>query len=186
MVETVVPENAQAAPAETPASLTPDQIQEVIAKAVQAAVDTRIPGLQSAYDKQLAEVRNELRRAQMTPDEVEDEQRTQLEAELAQMKRERDALSAARAYPDAFPVYERLMSAKSVEDQLKILSGLSASGQPNPAGEVAAAPAEGQDDLGETPPVDPNNPPGIPMGAMDRSLADRILGAFNEWPTFGR
>lgn len=178
MADTPVPAAEAAAPAPAPA-VTSEQIQALIAEGVKAAFDSRIPGLQSTYEKQLADVRSQLKRSQMTDDEWEDERAKALEQELAQARRERDALKAAAMYPTAFPLFEKLQSASTVEEQLSFLSTLvPAPAAPAPEPEPQAPPV---------PRPDLNNPPQqnatFASGApMTKDLADRILGAFDRWP----
>jgi cell division septum initiation protein DivIVA len=119
---TVVPEQGGATPAETPpVPITPEQIQAMVQAEAQRIVDQRIPGLQSAYEKQIASLRKELKKAQADPDGYVGNDSSELEAQLAQARREADALRAGRQFPDAFPVYESLMAASSAEEQLEIL-----------------------------------------------------------------
>lgn len=176
------------APAPDAPATAPDQLRELIAQGIQSAFDARIPGLQGAYERQVASLKkelNDIRRSSLSEDEIEDEKRTELEAELAKARSEAAALRAAQRYPQAYGLYERLMSAASVDDQLKILDEASRAsvpptGGPAPAGDASPGPAG-------TPPIDPNNPRREPSagGKMTPELADRILDQFDRWPTFG-
>jgi hypothetical protein len=152
----------------------------------QRIVDARIPGLQSAYEKQIAGLRKELQSARedsgYTPDD------SQLQAELEKARREADALRAGRQYPNAYPAYEALMSAGTVEEQLEFLENYikdSPSDTPPPAQETAGstpAPAPAPDV-----PVDPNNPPREQAAYVggewtDPAEAMKFIDKFKVWP----
>lgn len=177
-------DGAEASAAQPPAPVTVAEIQAMVAAEAQRIVDTRIPGLQSAYEKQIASLRKELKRAQTDSGYVSSDS-SELEAQLAQARREADALRAGRSYPDAFPVYESLMAADSVEDQLDILQGF-VRGLPASAPQAAPAP---QPAPPSAPPVDPNRPlePGAFGGTqMSREIAESIFDRIgNAWPKFG-
>jgi len=183
---TVVPPQEEGAPAaRPPVPVTAEEIQAMVSAEAQRIVDSRIPGLQSAYEKQIASLRKELKKAQTDPDGYVSTESSELTAQLAQARREADALRAGRSYPDAFPVYESLMAADSVEDQLDILQafvrGTPATPQPAaPAAPAAETPA---------PPVDPNRPLEPPRdagGQMTREYAESIFDRIGDmWPKFG-
>ena len=185
---TVVPSEGAGTPAaQPPAPITQSEIQAMVAAEAQRIVDSRIPGLQSAYEKQIASLRKELKRAQTDSGYVSNDS-SELEAQLAQARREADALRAGRQFPDAYPVYESLMAADSVEEQLDILQGF-VRGAPAPMPVPQAAPAP-QAPAPSTPPVDPNRPlePGaFDANQMNREIADSIFDRIgNTWPKFGR
>jgi hypothetical protein len=167
----------QEAPAETPAPLTPEQIAEVVTK----AIDARIPGLQSGYDKRINELETQVRQSNMDEDEIEAEATQNLRAQLAAEQAKSAGLIAAQKYPDAFPVWDKLNAAESAEDQLKTISDLLAAAAP-------AAPPSDEGAPAEPPPpaVDPNNPrtdQALDANGMDAEKASRIIGAFgNVWP----
>lgn len=193
MAEELVSQQEEGAPAAAPAPLTSAEIQAMIAAEAQRIVDQRIPGLQSVYEKQIASLKKELRRAQDDPDGVLTSGNSDLEAELAKARREADALRAGRQFPDAFPVYEGLMSASSVEEQLELLQSfvtgrVQQASQPQSQPEQAAPAAEPE---APTPPVDPNRPmtAGSTFGGgaeMNKNIADRIIDSVGlTWPRFG-
>ena len=163
--DTTVQQEGQEAPAESPASLDSDAIRQMVEAEAQRIVDARIPGLQSAYEKQLAQMRKELKKAQSGEDtgyatyESDEYQR-----ELEQARKEAAALRAGRQYPDAFPIYESLMAADSVEDQLELLQEF-VRGTPAPTTPQQAAPAAPAEP--KTRPVDQNNPPSSPPPPVD-------------------
>lgn len=181
---TMVPPAGEATPAaQPPVPITQSEIQAMVAAEAQRIVDSRIPGLQSAYEKQIASLRKELKRAQTDSGYVSNDS-SELEAELVKARREADALRAGRQFPDAFPVYESLMAADSVEEQLDILQGF-VRGTPAPVPQAAPAP---QPAAPSVPPVDPNRPfePPVSGPQMTQQLADSIIDRIGSaWPKFG-
>jgi hypothetical protein len=166
-------------------NFTPEQIQALVAQEAQRIVDSRIPGLQSVYEKQIASLRKELKRAQSDTGYASNDS-SELEAQLAQARRETDALRAGRQFPDAYPVYESLMAADSAEAQLEILQAFVR----GPAPVAPAVPAPAQPAPAAVPPVDPNRPlePGAftTPGQMNKQIADSIFDRIgNVWPKFG-
>ena len=178
----VVPSGTIEAPAAPPPAQITPEIQALVAAEAQRIVDARIPGLQSVYEKQIASLRRELKKAQADPDGYVSNDNSELEAQLAQARREADALRAGRQYPNAFPLYEALMAASNVEEQLEMLEGWK--GIVPPATQVTA-PAP-QAPAPAVPPVDRN----IPLepfsgagGQMTRELAEGILDRIGDrWP----
>lgn len=182
-----VPADAQGEdqPAEAaPSPLTAEQISQLVAD----ALDSRIGGLQSSVDKNIAAVRKELKQSNMSEDELEDAREAELVAERDQALRERDALRAAQKYPEVFPIYEAMLNAESPEAQLqaidkalKAAAGPSSQAPETPAEEAPEAP---------TPPVDSNAPAPTSIGGvagsgpMTSDKASRILdalqGSWNE------
>lgn len=154
----------------------------MVAAEAQRIVDARIPGLQSVYEKQIASLRKELKRAQSDSDYTGND--SELETQLAQARREADALRAGRQFPDAYPVYESLMAASNVEEQLDILQGF-VRGTPAPVPQAEPAPQPAPQSV---PPVDPNRP--LEQGAftseqMNKQIADSIFDRIgNVWPKF--
>ena len=179
----VVPSEGVGTPAaQPPVPITQAEIQAMVAAEAQRIVDSRIPGLQSVYEKQIASLRKELKRAQSDSDYTGND--SELEAQLVQARREADALRAGRQFPDAYPVYESLMAASNVEEQLDILQGF-VRGTPAPVPQAAPAPRA---PAPSTPPVDPNRP--LEQGAftseqMNQQVADSIFDRIgNVWPKF--
>ena len=174
---------AQETPAVTPpVSLTVEEIRAMVT----AETDARIPGIQSAYEKQLAQLRKELKAAKADPDGYTSNASSELEAELAQARRDVDSLRAGRQFPDAYPLFEAMMAAGSAEEQMEILQqAVRPVATPTPAAPQAPAPTEQP----ASAPVDLNNPfggPPIDASGMDDATADTILGQFNRWPSFNR
>jgi len=171
-------EQEQSQPAEAaPSSLTAEQISQIVA----SALDQRISGLQSVQDKSIAALRKELRQAQMSEDELENAREQELQEELAQARRERDALKAAQKYPEVYPIYESMLSAATPEEQLQAIDKAlkAAAGSSSPAPETPAQPAEES----PTPSIDANAPAPTQVGGiagtgpMTSEKANRILDA---------
>lgn len=184
------------APAEAPAQPNEADIQALVDAAVQDATEKRVRGLQSAYERQLAGLREELQAAKSDPDRYEADTSSRLEAELAAARREADALRVARQYPEVFPAYEAILSAKSPVEQLDILQAFVQEHQSStpasaPAQAQAAAPAAPAS-VPAPPPVDPNRPvlqgqapPSTSPDGMDQRLADQIIDSVGgSWPRF--
>ena len=199
MAEQPVPQQeGQGAPASQTPALTSAEIQSLIAaearKQAQELFDARMPGMQSVYEKQLATLRKdveEARRANLSEEELISSDQSRLEQELAQARREADALRAGRQYPESYPVFEAMSAAKTVEEQLEILRDAlvkDASGTiPAPA-QSADAPSSDQSppQSSGTDPNRPLTPPSTYVGDgsnMDASLADQILGTLDRWPS---
>ena len=195
MTDPVPQEQTPASPAQPAAQEISPEIQRLIAeeavKQANAIVEKRIPGMQSAYDTQLAQVRkefSEFKKANLTPEELANSEQSELEAQLAQARREADMLRAGRQYPVAMPVMEAMTNAQTVEDQLEILTAalVKDAGAPQQATPAQSAEAPTSE---YTPPVDPNRPltPPVPQGTggeMTQDLADRIIaGVGDVWPT---
>lgn len=176
---------AGAAPAEAPANPTAEEIRAMVQAEAQAIVDARIPGLQSAYERQIASKQKEIDRLKSDPDGYASGQNSQLEAELAQARREAEGLRAGRQYPDAYPVFEAIMSASTAEEQLEALQqALRPQAPPAPEAPQATAP---ETPAAPAPPVDLNRPlGGVPAGrigeTMDQATADAIIDAMSAWP----
>jgi len=185
-----------AAPASAPAQ-SQAEIQAVVDAQVQAAIQARIPGLQSSYERQIAQLRDELKQATADPDRYEADNSSKLEAQLAEARREAEALRVARQYPEVFPTYEAILSAKSPVEQLDVLQAFVQGNTPAPAQNPqapAAPPAAPAAQSIAPPPVDPNRPvlnpapaqsPFAGPDAMDKNLADAIIDGIGDvWPKF--
>lgn len=174
---------AEASAPQAPAVLTEDRILELIGKGVTAAFDARIPGLQSAYDKQIGAIKREVERSRLAPDEIEAEDRAQLEAERDQALRAAAVAQAALKFPDVFEDYQRMISAESAEEQLRIFAELKRASQAAPAADTST---ETHEDVEQpTPPIDPNKPLNLTQpysGPMNKELAQRILESASVWP----
>lgn len=185
MADDAVPAQDDAAPASEPVAITPEQINDIISKGVQAAFDARIPGLMSVNDKKVAQLQGEmesLRRSGLSPEEAEEEDNSRLASELAAEKQRVAALEAARKYPRGFDIYDQVMQRGTVEEQLAYLESYQA----------PPAPEEGSGEQPEptgtepTPPNDPNNPrradTGI-VGIQTEEQAFAVLDQYKTWPS---
>jgi len=186
-----VPQSAeQEAPASAPAPSS-DEIRAMVEAEAARIVDARIPGLQSAYEKQLAQLRKELAKAKSDPDGYDADNSSQYREELERAQREAAALRAGRSFPDAFPIYEAMMAADTVEDQLQMLQDfVRGTPAPEPAAESGSNPTPAPAPS-TTPRIDQNNPPSAPPpmgdGPTTQEAAWQIIDQFKEnWPKFGR
>lgn len=187
MPEDQVPAGKEEASAETPAPPTLEQISALITAGVKEGIDARIPGLMSSNDKQLSEIKDLVRKSSMDEDEIENERADELSTELAQARRDNEALIAAQQYPEAYPIFRSLMDAENAEAQLKLIDSLR-----NPPATAPVEESEATEQPESTPPVDPNNPRtdspttlegGVPM---NKETAERIFDAIgNVWPGRG-
>lgn len=184
MTDALAAPSGDSAPAAPPPALTAAEIEALIERKSQELSDRRISGLQSMYDGKLARLQAELtkvQRASLSASEIADLDSEDVKAELAKARRELEAYRKAQEYPDAFPVYSKLLSAETPEEQLTVLSeALALRSVPSApqAPAQAAAPAE------RTPRVDPNNPRNEDLsGVMTDRVAAEILASFGEWPT---
>jgi hypothetical protein len=180
---TVQPEEA-AAPAETPA-VDSEAIRQMVEAEAQRIVDERIPGLQSAYEKQLAQLRKKLESKDDPSSGYDSFEANEYQKQLEQAQREAAMLRAGRQFPNAFPAYEAIMAADSAEEQMELLeSFLSPKKQEATEQAPPQAPA-----APEAPPVDPNNPPTTPLppadGPSNVDDAMRIIDMVGpQWPEF--
>lgn len=195
MAETQVPQQDGDTPAqEAPVASDPTEIQRMIQQEAQRIVDQRIPGLQSAYEKQLADVRKQLKSAQSDPDAYLDDSSRELQQQLSQAQRQIELLQAGRQYPEATPVYEAVLSAENAEEALGILQKFvrgDPSDQPAPSETPQGTPPAPAQQPAASPPVDRNRPastqPDQTVGpeGMTREEAASIIGQFKRWPKFG-
>lgn len=164
------------APAETPAppSLDLSQLEKML--------DKRFSGFQSLMDQKLgtfsAEL-EELKTANLTPEEQEQlDTRKRLE-ETERLRRENALLKLRKQYPDEVDFLEQFFGAQSLEEQV-----LATASFRNPK---AAAAESDEDEEPEPTPVEANNPrrktkasPADTGQAMSNEIADQILSAANE------
>ncbi len=179
-----IPSTDETAPVEAPpVAPTADEIAAIVT----AAIDARIPALQSGYDKQIADLQTQVRQSSMDEDEIEHEATENLQAQLAKSQAETAVLIAGQSYPEALEVFKQLDAAPDSGAQLKLISDiLNKAKAPtvppvtDPAADAATAPVP--------PVVDPNNPrteqaEGLEMTA-DRA-ASILKGYGKIWPGRG-
>lgn len=179
--DTTVQQDGEGTSAETPVNLDNDAIRQMVEAEAQRIVDARIPGLQSAYEKQLSQVRKELQQAKSEDGyEYQSQETDAVQKELEKAQREAAALRAGRQFPDAFPVYEAMMAADSAEEQMELLQNFV-------TGKPAAQPEQAPPQAPAAPaaPVDQNNPPTTPApDAQSREGAERLINSLDVWPDF--
>ena len=178
------------APATPPAPAITPEIEALIAQRVQELSDKRVGGLQSTFDKKLAEqdrkYREEIQRLRKAIPDFEDdepEQDPELARRIQDLERQNALLRAAQQYPKATPLYEQLMQFETTEEQIAFLEerlGTPEQAPPPPP------PAPTTDDV-EVPDIDPNRPPirdapWAPGVQMTSEIATRILDSATEWP----
>lgn len=173
-------------PANAPVSPSADDIQRMVDAQIEQVVSKRISGLQSVYDKQLADARKQIDELKSDPDGYAASTNAQLEQELQAANRRLAALETAKNYPEVFPVYESILGADSPEAQLEILQAF-VRGNPSdaPAQEAETSPSQETQSQQR---VDPNRPLSTPPAGtaevMDGATAQAILDQFQEWPNF--
>lgn len=170
------PEQVEQTPAETPVALTKEQVSEI----VREAMDARVSGLMSSFDKRFDGLNETVRKATMTEDEIDHERDVAESAELERLRRENAILAAGADMPAAVKAYQELNAKTNGKEQLEFLQSLidaAVSGQ---------APAASSDDTDEgedeAPDVDPNRQANVPP-ELSEDAANSILDSFPSWPT---
>jgi hypothetical protein len=166
-------------PQGTPADL--DALVEKMNAKFTEEFGKRFSGLQGLLDRRDAEYRqllDDLKTADLSPEEREQVQASKLQQEVEQLRRKNEILSMRKSHPDEADLLERFLEAQSLEDQLNLLATFRKAEAPN-----APEPVEGEAAAdGKPTPVDKNNParPSIPdLSAaperMNQDLANQIL-----------
>lgn len=170
--------NTETAPADAPAETStfdPRSIQDFLA----TEFDKRFRGIQSMTDRQLGELKNtieELRAANLTPEEQEQLEVKQARDRAAALERENALLKMRKQYPEEVDFLESFFGAKSLDEQLTALASF----------RKAPAPVVTNDQEPTTPtPVNGNNAPrkatptvtDATSGQMNDALADQILNS---------
>lgn len=168
------------APAIEPASTTAQVDLKAIQDALAGEFDKRFGGIQSMTDRKFSELQRtieELRAANLTPEEQEQFEITQAKNRAAALERENALLKMRKQYPEEVDFLEAFFGAKSLDEQLTALAGF----RKAPAPEVTTDP-----EVETTPtPVNGNNAPrratptvsDASSGGMTEALADQILGS---------
>lgn len=140
--------------------------------------DNRFQGFQSLLDRRTSELRKELddlKTADLTPEEQEQE-RTRAQSErVARLERENEILRMRKDYPEEVDLLTEFFEKSSLQDQLALLSAFrkaKADAEPVPDGADA-----------QPTPVDKNSNPrkgdltlsDISGNAMNDQLADKVL-----------
>ncbi len=173
-----------------PATLTAEQIKELVKAEAQRISDERVKGLQSSNAKVVQALRNELEAVKRrVPTDPDDDQRADLDAERRRLERERDLWKTAAANPQYAALLTSLNEAEDYEAQVAVLSAWSQASAP-------ASPPASDEPVTEpepTPAVDPNRPirqpsgwgPGGPTGDQAQAFLNANFKSRDSWPEFG-
>jgi len=168
------------ASADAPVTLTAADIEKVKAE-LQAEFEDRAKGFQRLIserdDKLAAHAREleELKTSGLSEDEREQLAQDKLRLENEALRGRLELSELAGQYGDEMPFYQRLLSGKTAEEQLKVLREL----------RTPAAPEVEVEKTAEIPDTDPNRPMRTPMegtiladgSVMNDTIADRILNS---------
>lgn len=145
--ETVTP------PAPAP-GLTAQEIEALIERKAQEISDKRVSGLQSLYDKKLAEQAKEYQklRSQLLPGDVDEPEDDTANLRIQELERQLAIERASSKYPKAGPLYKKLLEYEDPEEQIAFMEQLF-----TPAPAAAPEPPPPQPEV-EVPSVDPNSP----------------------------
>lgn len=168
------PEQQEQEPAPAP-SLTAEQVADI----VRSAIDQRVPGIMSTYDKRLNSFQEELRRATMSEREIEEENERAESAELERLRRENALLLAGADFPEAVKVFNELNGKASGKEQLEYLDALIKRASTGNAAPVEPA---AEEEEASAAPVDSNRRGDVTQENLSAAEADGILSAFKEWP----
>lgn len=141
---------------------SPDLAATIIAPLV-AKIDERFSGFQSTYDSKLAGINraiSDLKTAGLSPEEQAQVANETAAAENQRLTAENALLRQAQKDPQSVAVFQKIMAAQTLEDQLAVIRsefGPKAADQAEQAAATAAAPATGP--TAAPPSGNPNNPP---------------------------
>jgi hypothetical protein len=169
------PEQSEETPAETPVNITAEQVSEIVTK----AMDTRVSGLMSSFDKRFGGLEENIRKTSMTAQEIDAERESAEAEELERLRRENAILSAGAEMPAAVKVFQELNTKETGKEQLEFIQSLIDNASPSQA-TGNAGDDESNDEEPDTP-VDPNRP-AITSQDLDPEQAGSILDQFKEWP----
>jgi hypothetical protein len=152
-------------------------------------MDKRIQGFQGILDRRDAEYRQmieDLKTADLSPEEQEQVRESKLQRELESTKRRLEIMEMRKEFPEEVDLLDALLQGKSLTDQLSLLSTFRKA-QPTPDPDESVA------DAGEPTPVDKNNAsrknePSLADfgGKMTPELADRLIETNNQGGILGR
>lgn len=159
-----------------------------IQTAIMAELDKRFQGFQGLLDRRTSEFQKELeelKTADLSPEEQAQFQSSKEKERIARLERENELLKMRRNFPEEVDLLEDFFTKSSLEDQLMLLASF------RKAQAASETPAE--DDEEQPTPVDKNNPARrqqISMadmaGEMTSELADKVLSTANERGIFAR
>lgn len=166
---------------EQPQTVDLDGLKAAILEAIKGDNDKRFQGLQGLMDRRDAELRKELedlKTADLEPEQREQVQASRLEKELADSKRQIEILSKRKDFPEEVDLLTEFMNADSLEKQLALLAAFR---------KVTTAPKSlGDEAVEEAAPVDGNNPRRgaeasiSDVGEMTAAKADKLIGSSDE------
>lgn len=150
--------------------------------ALMAEFDKRFSGVQSLLDRRTSEFQSqleELRTADLSPEDREEVLARKAQEEVERLKRENELLRLRKDFPEEVDLLSDFMEKSSLQEQLALLSGFRKA--------KAEEQAQGEPPQGQPTPVDKNNPPrrqevslADMAGEMTNELADSILGQAKE------
>lgn len=195
MADALAAPSEPTAPATPPAPAITPEIEALIAQRVQALSDQRIAGLQSVFDKKLAEMSKEqskLRRQLLPEEDITQEDDSDTARENAELKRQLALVELAQRFPKAGVVYKQLMGLGTLDEQVEFLEQQFAAQVP-PAAPAPTPPAPTPDVDLDVPDIDMNRPaPRQDAGyivhdgvRMTDEIAQQILASATSWPKYG-
>lgn len=159
-----------------------------IQTALMAEFDKRFQGFQGLLDRRTSEFQRtleELKTADLSPEEQVQFQSSKEREKIARLERENELLKMRKQFPEEVDLLEDFFKKSSLEDQLALLSSFRKA--------QAATEAPVVDSEEQPTPVDKNNPARrqtVSMadmaGEMTQELADKVLSTANERGLFAR
>jgi hypothetical protein len=152
-------------------------------KSLMEEFDKRIRGLQGSTDRRMEEFKAELanlKTADLSPEEREQEQAAVVQRELDRVRRENELLKMRKGHPDEVDFLEQFLGASSLDEQLKLLADFR---KPKAVAEESEEEPEPEK---KVTPVDKNNSPRktgplnlaeLGKGPMSAEFAKRLLEA---------
>ena len=163
----------------------PDNGLDAFMSKIGADMDKRFQGFQGTLDRRDSEYRQmleDLKTADLPPEEREQAQTSRLQQELESYKRKVEILSMRKQFPEEVDLLSNLLEGKSLQDQLALLSNFR---------KVEAASDSPEEEVEEQPtPVDKNNPKRRPRLSsadftgknMSKELSEQILAESGNKP----
>jgi hypothetical protein len=165
------------------AESTPNVDLSAITSALTAEFDKRFSGLQGLMDRRNSEFQkalDDLKTADLTPEEQEQYRANEAQAKLNQLQRENELLRMRKEFPEEVDLLDSFFEKSSLQEQLALIASfrkVKAEADPSEEGEPEEQPT----------PVERNNPPrrsevslaDIARG-MTGELADKLLDQSNQ------
>jgi len=156
---------------------------EALVAQLSGSLDQRFQGFQGILDRRDAEYRQmieDLKTADLSPEEQEQFRESKLQRELESTKRRLEIMEMRKEYPEEVDLLDSLLQGKSLTDQLNLLATFRKA-QPSTESDESVT------DEGQPTPVDKNNAsrktePSLADfgGQMTPELADRLIDTNNE------